>query len=84
MSFFISNNRYNNHMNLEQGYPVKSCCMENYKLSSFYEGILDEAVFCAKSLSPKQGILINDLIEMLENINQVLSAKNRFENVGRI
>jgi transcriptional regulator with XRE-family HTH domain len=57
---------------------------ESFELPPLDEASQGKIAFYAGNPSKKQEIMANDLVEMIENIDQVLSAKKRFENIGRI
>ncbi|SEM26603.1 hypothetical protein SAMN04487770_13127 [Butyrivibrio sp. ob235] len=44
----------------------------------------NKIAFYAGEPNERQEAIANDLVELMENVDQVLSAKSRFENVARI
>ncbi len=55
-------------------------CIEVPHLESF---VINKISFYAGEPSVKQEKVSKDLMELMENIDEVLSAKSRFENVAR-
>ena len=57
---------------------------DSFELPPMGDTYQSKIAFYAGNPSQKQEIMANDLVEMIENIDQILSARTRFENVGRI
>lgn len=45
--------------------------------------LMDKIAFYAGEPSQKQELIANQLMELMENIDEVMSAKSRFENMAR-
>ena len=66
------------------GYTVDYFVSDVFCLPKVTDFQSEKVAFYAGEPSEKQEKIANDLIEMLKNIDLVLGAKNRFDNVGRI
>lgn len=45
--------------------------------------ILEEITFCSDEPVKEQGKVVNTLVQLLENIDEVISAKGRFLNISK-
>ena len=45
--------------------------------------VLKENTFCSDEPVKEQGKVVNTLVQLLENIDEVISAKGRFQNISK-
>ena len=77
MTRFINNvNKYLSEMKIKQTYLSMITGIDKNKISRILTGVQEESGTDMEQIA-------NQLMELMENIDEVLSAKSRFEHIAR-